>query len=696
MRRLVLLALAVAAGLMLAGCLEGGEELSSASTQPTQAADDATPPDGSLDASDEQTPNETLAEDEREPGASDTVANASEQPAEAVPHELSFAGPAEAVEEMIPIEGTFGPEETCLPVGCVASSLGQGDSFHHEIPLDPSIPAGVPVRVTGELDYDQETTGDVHANLRTGAAELYGAKITNTVGPTEIDLRLSSPENNPVVLEIGAHASEGADGNTYSGQLEITADPTLVPAGVPTSVPTPATAEAIRLTPADGEQVAFTLWGPDGEQVAQRTVEATPARVELPSRSEATSYALQIQAPTEGAHLAVVGPDEPAGSLQPLATTPVLGPAQEAQPGQAVEGTFETSVPPAAVGVYQQGSDPAVVRAGEDPALEITSPQGTVMDRAAGSPATFDTLSIGGTSDAFLTAPGLDELVAGTYEFQVSDARDVGTEFGGFALVYEDAAADVSQTEGPVDPGWPPVDEAALRPGAKVVDASCTANFVFSTPDNSSLYVGTNSHCVDNRTIGETVTLANGQARGTLAYCAWGAIDGTETCTDRDDLLSDPTRAIDREPGDLKNDFALVEVDPAYRDEVHPSMRIYGGPTGLAGPPQPGDVVLTYGNSPARDASDELKPREGIVREANDWRTHAHFLLAAVPGDSGSPVLTADGRALGTVNTLDLETSAGIVNFEKALPFAERHMGIDLELKTWPAEGPRLPSTPGP
>lgn len=687
MRRRSFWILLACAALLLTGCLQGGEDLETAADdEPAENGSDpveeaASTEDGPANAT-EPEPHITDPADEGQ-GPSTTT------------YELAYPGPS--VSRSIPIEGSFGPDETCVPAGCAQASAGEGEPHHHEIEFGAEIPAGLPVRVKGAIAYDQETTGDLHPNLRLGEAEVYGARLTNNRGPSHVDVRLSSPAGNRVVLEIGGHAPDGAEGTAYSGHLDVSADPTIVPAGVPTGVPVPSGTEAIELSPAEGDTLRFTLWDPDGERVTRTTVDEPTARIDLANGTDAARYAVQVEAPSAGAQVAVVAPRAPSGSLTPLGTTAVLGQAQEATPGQPVTGSVETAVPPVAVGVYERGIQPLVARTGEDPALTIRSPTATVMDRPTGAPATFDTITLGSISDAFATAPGLTELGPGTYEFEVADHRDAGVAFGGFAVVYENATAGDVAGEGPADPGWPPVDEAAVRPGSKIVGGSCTASFVFSTPDNRSLYVGTNSHCVDNRTIGETVEIANGRARGALAYCAWGAMDGTDTCTDREDLRSDPT-SLDpsREPGDLKHDFALVRIEPAFRDEVHPAMREFGGPTGLAGPPSVGDPVLTYGNSGARDASDELKPREGFVREADAWWTRAHFVVPPVPGDSGSPVTTGDGRALGTISALELETSAGIVNFEKALPFAERHMGVDLELKTWPAEGSTIPSDPGP
>jgi len=140
--------------------------------------------------------------------------------------------------------------------------------------------------VKGELAYDQDATGDVHPNLRTGQAELYGAWITSTEGPSQIDLWLSTPADNPVVLEIGGQAPIEPEGTSYEGEFAITADPSVVPVGVPMRVPVTDDADAIQLEPVDADKVRFTVWTVDGERVTRDTVEDPPALVSVSNRTD--------------------------------------------------------------------------------------------------------------------------------------------------------------------------------------------------------------------------------------------------------------------------------------------------------------------------------------------------------------------------------------------------------------------------
>ena len=245
------------------------------------------------------------------------------------------------------------------------------------------------------------------------------------------------------------------------------------------------------------------------------------------------------------------------------------------------------------------------------------------------------------------------------------------------------------------DPGWPRIGEAAVRPGVKLFEpletqlgraeyGGCTASFVFSSLDNRTLYVATASHCVSRYGIGDPIVLALGKARGVVAYCSFGTMDGSDACPDKG-LTGPPA-----------NDFALIRIDDADRAKVHPAMLGFGGPTGIADAVEPGAAALTYGNTDLRDVRQETIPdaldaRAGRVRETSEWTTIVTFDVNGVPGDSGSPALLADGRALGVVQTLDIAQCSGgradsnaVANLFRALQYLHEETDLRVELKTWP------------
>lgn len=222
-----------------------------------------------------------------------------------------------------------------------------------------------------------------------------------------------------------------------------------------------------------------------------------------------------------------------------------------------------------------------------------------------------------------------------------------------------------------VDPGWPEPEEASVRPGAKVAAGMgiCTANFLFSTPDNASLFLGTASHCTIGRDLGDPVQLAGGATEGALVYCSQGAARDVLTC---------PWAAG-------SDDFALIEIPEEARDEVHPKMLGWGGPTGIADP-SPGDRMYTYENVTHGDRG-VWDPMAGAVVQSGDQETRGYFLPRPPQGgDSGSPVVAGDGTAIGTLwGFAFVPPYAGAIsNLDNSLENLEEHTGRQVELATWP------------
>lgn len=238
-----------------------------------------------------------------------------------------------------------------------------------------------------------------------------------------------------------------------------------------------------------------------------------------------------------------------------------------------------------------------------------------------------------------------------------------------------------SEPEEPIDPGWPPIDEATVRPGVRVSvgNGTCTSNFVFQGPLNRSLYLGTAAHCAfdEEPLVGEPADIARGEASGTVAYVGW---------------------TVNAQP--VGHDFALIEIDASDRDKVHPAVRHWRGPTGLSDPPSAGDEVLVYGNSTASPWAfvPELRPGRGVILVSQERSFRVVTALPGYLGDSGAPALSRGGQALGLLSYIET-TVVGPTNLYTLLgPALEdvRAHGIDVSLATWPMSEEPLPPPPGP
>lgn len=238
-------------------------------------------------------------------------------------------------------------------------------------------------------------------------------------------------------------------------------------------------------------------------------------------------------------------------------------------------------------------------------------------------------------------------------------------------------------------PPWPSPGNASIRPGVQVSSptGTCTTNFVFRTPSNSSLMLGTAAHCfaenvgtnadgcdeeVSPLEPGTEASIEGASEPGILLYSSWFSMQKTNETN---------------EAACQYNDFALVLIPDAEREEVSPALLGYGGPTDLAeaGSATTGDKVLWYGSSSYRQGMEELQANEGYVLSSNPWSAVMYGAPPGVPGDSGSAVTLGSGQALGILNTVRVTPepgSNGITLLEPALEYA-LGMNVPVELVTW-------------
>lgn len=242
----------------------------------------------------------------------------------------------------------------------------------------------------------------------------------------------------------------------------------------------------------------------------------------------------------------------------------------------------------------------------------------------------------------------------------------------------------------PVERTWATLGDATIRPGVQVVadGSQCTSNFLFTSPDNRTAYIGFAAHCVthndpnsaddgcdpasDPMDLGTPIEVEGADHPAVLRYTSWGSMQA------RGGASAD---ACDF------NDFAFAELDPRDAAKANPAMLFFGGPTELAAP---GDVamldkVMTYGDSGLRLGLSALSPHEGYVIGSpgdDGWTTQVYTLPQGIPGDSGSGVLLADGAALGVLVTIAYAGgSNGVTTLANAMVYAAES-GVPLRLAT--------------
>ncbi len=217
------------------------------------------------------------------------------------------------------------------------------------------------------------------------------------------------------------------------------------------------------------------------------------------------------------------------------------------------------------------------------------------------------------------------------------------------------------------------------RPGAHIETpiGSCTANFVFQGSDGHR-YIGTAGHCIlkyDTWTrtwrVGEGPwAKIDGRKAGEFAYASY--VNGW-------------------------TDFALVRLDPAF--PWSPAMMHFGGPTGLYTEHQDEPTLVHYTgnavgignvfNKTDFGVGDEdvrpLSARTGVASHTMS-EEYVYIFDPGWFGDSGSGVITEDGRALGTLVwlTADPYGNTVLTRTDWSLELAEHVLGIELTLQTAP------------
>ncbi len=217
-----------------------------------------------------------------------------------------------------------------------------------------------------------------------------------------------------------------------------------------------------------------------------------------------------------------------------------------------------------------------------------------------------------------------------------------------------------------------------VRPGAIVnSDAGqCTFNFLFNGTDGRR-YMGTAGHCI----------LGESPIGGDVGEESWAPGTGPEATDADGNRIGEFAYAILQDP----KDFAVIRLDAGV--EASPQMCHFGGPTGTNADQGSAPVVLNhFGNGVG--VGSVLPARSALAIGMPD-PDHVFATGAVVPGDSGSGIISSDGRAVGVIVTTGLHTGsigtggldAGAMGITRLAPQearAEQVLGIGLNLQTAP------------
>src|SRR2546430_186360 len=204
-----------------------------------------------------------------------------------------------------------------------------------------------------------------------------------------------------------------------------------------------------------------------------------------------------------------------------------------------------------------------------------------------------------------------------------------------------------------------------VRPGAIVLTdvGQCTMNFLFRGSDGSR-YIGTAGHCI----------LGASPIGGNVGETSWAPGKGPVARDSAGSRIGEVAHAILQDP----KDFSLIRLDP--QAQASAAMCHFGGPTGVnddrPGLTQP--VVLEwFGNGIVAGSA---LPARSAIAAGMPSPDHVFAQGAATPGDSGSGVISSDGRAGGVLVTVGGHTAsvgsggldAGLIGMTPVTPHVER------------------------
>jgi trypsin-like peptidase len=214
---------------------------------------------------------------------------------------------------------------------------------------------------------------------------------------------------------------------------------------------------------------------------------------------------------------------------------------------------------------------------------------------------------------------------------------------------------------------------AHIQPGAPMTDPTqfpddtlpysfhrCTMGFILADRTNA-LYMITAGHCVTRK--GARVHSETGEAIGTVVFQLQSGTD----------------------------DIALVRIDRARYKQVSPSVRDWGGPTGVSTPAsvKQFDQLKFSGFSFILGDIPQTRARTGFLMSQNA----IHYLAdtSASEGDSGAPFIDArTGQAVGIVRDFGLTDVPPVTDdgptVQRILSLLSK-AGYRLHLKTAPYAG---------
>jgi hypothetical protein len=172
---------------------------------------------------------------------------------------------------------------------------------------------------------------------------------------------------------------------------------------------------------------------------------------------------------------------------------------------------------------------------------------------------------------------------------------------------------------------------------------------------------------------------------GDVGEQTWAAGSGPVARDGEGNRIGEFAYAILQDP----KDFALIRLDPGVA--ANPQMCHFGGPTGVNSDQGADPVVLQHFGQGLGVGS--VVPGRSALAIGMPDPDHVYAQGAVVPGDSGSGIISDDGRAVGVIVTTGIHSSsigssgvdAGLMGITRLAPQvarAQQVTGVSYSLQT--------------
>ena len=157
---------------------------------------------------------------------------------------------------------------------------------------------------------------------------------------------------------------------------------------------------------------------------------------------------------------------------------------------------------------------------------------------------------------------------------------------------------------------------------------------------DGSRYIGTAGHCI----------LGESPVGGDVGEQSWAPGTGPVARDGDGNRIGEFAYAILQDP----KDFSLIRVDPGVATNAQ--MCHFGGPTGVNSDQAADPVVLHHFGKGVGVGT--VLPARSALAIGMPNPDHVYAQGAVVPGDSGSGIISDDGRAVGVIVTTGIHSNS--------------------------------------